>query len=450
MFLRNILTYSGANLFSQATQGVQNLVVRRFLSPSAMGIWNRVLVIQGFVATFDPGLSQAAARELPLLRGAGQDAEEQAVRSTAGWARLLQGLFFAAGILIAAAWGKHGAAGPPIAAAMLVVALTWSDTVAIFCQSAQCYAPLSCSIVIAACFSLAVVPLAAKYWGVHGMMVAEVTVTIVQGLLLTALAQAAGVRLTAAFDWRILRRLALFGLPLRAVDYPLAILMILDGLAIARFRPAAELALYATAQMLFAIGADIPSRIGNVLLARIYNLSGAKTDRAKLGDELRRYLLIQQALFMPAVITTMWWAAQLVIRMFLPKYIPALEIAAVLLVGIYYVPTSTLLRNFWIIDQRLWALLASNLVGLAAGAAAILCAAGIGHWRLTWVAGGMVGAYACHFAILLVSIGRSLWGARGAAMVGARAAVAGAWVGLLLHGLAPDWGRLVGARERAI
>lgn len=437
LFLKNILAYSGASVFAQFAQVVQNLLVRRFLAPPLMGMWNRVGVIQSFVGTFDLGVTQAAGRELPLLRGAGQFKEEQIVRSTACWARLGQGVLFATGIVIVALlWkGQHDMAQLRLAgiAAVLVAVLSWNDTFTVFCQSAQCYVALGRSMAASALVSVVLLPIAAWLGGLPGMMGAAVVAAVIQAILLTWMARTAGIWTTLSWRWPIIRRLVFFGLPLRLVDYPLSLFMILDSLVVAHYCSAAQLAIYATAQLLFAVASDLPSRMGNVLLSRMYFLIGGNTDRLQVGEELRRFLFVQHTLLMPLLLTTLWWGAQFILRTFLLKYASALDVAQVLLVGIYFIPASTLIRNFWIIDKRLISLFASNLGGLAAGTGALLIAARAGHFQLNWISGGMVCGYAIHFAILLFSIGRSVWGARIAMVVGLGAFSASIYVACLLR-----------------
>jgi len=448
LFFKNLIAYSGASLIAQGAQALQNLLVRRFLAPVLMGMWNYVGVIQNFVGTFDLGITQAAGRELPLLRGARNYEEEQKVRSTACWARLGQGLLFAAGILVFAFLrnGPQATArlGPAMVAAILVVVLAWNDALTVFCQSAQCYRVLGRSIVATALISVLLLPIAARFGGIHGMMAAAVMVAMIQAVVLTWLAQTADVRITMSCQWPIIRRLISFGFPLRLVDYPLSLLMILDSLFVAHYGSTSQLALYATAQLLFAVASDAPTRVAVVVVSRIYVLSGGSTHRSQLADELRRYFFIQHTLFMPLVLTTLWWAAQFILPAFLPKYASALGIAQVLLVGLYFVPSNTLIRNFWIIDKRLGALLISNLGGLAAGMMALLIVSGAGHLELGWIACAMVCSYAVHFAILLGSIGRAIWGWRTALIVGAWALGGSAYVALLFHYLSPEVNNFVG------
>jgi O-antigen/teichoic acid export membrane protein len=413
-----------------------------------MGMWGYVGVIQNFVGIFDLGITQAAGRDLPLLRGAKQYEEEQTVRSTACWARLGQGLLFATGILVFSVLrnGHQETArlGPAMVAAILVVVLAWNDAITVFCQSAQCYFVLGRSIIATALISVLLLPVAARFGGVYGMMAAAVMVAIIQAVLLTWLARAADVRITLSCRWPVIRRLISFGLPLRLVDYPLALFMILDSLFVAHYGSASQLAIYATALMLFALASDIPARMGTVILSRVYTLSGGNIHRSQLASELRRYFFIQHTLFMPFLLVTLWWAVQFILPAFLPQYTSALGVAQVLLVGIYFMPSNTLIRNFWIIDKRLVALLISNLGGLAAGIVALFIATKAGHWQLSWIACAMVCSYAVHFVILLCSIGRSIWGSRTAMIVGAWALGGSAYVALLFRYLPIEVNNSVG------
>jgi O-antigen/teichoic acid export membrane protein len=442
LFFKNLIAYNGANLIAQGAQVLQNLLVCRFLAPVFMGMWSYVGVIQNFVGVLDFGIMQAAGRDLPLLRGARKYEEEQTLRSTACWARLGQGLFFAAGILIFAFLrnSHQGTSrlGPAMVAAVLVVIMSWNDALTVFCQSAQCYLALGRSMIATALISVLLLPIAARFGGVYGMMAAAVTVAIIQGILLTWLAWAADIRITMSCRWPVIRRLISFGLPLRLVDYPLSLLLILDSLFVAHYGSASQLAIYATALTLFALASDLPARTGTVILSRIYTLSGSNTNRSQLASELRRYLFIQHTLFMPFLLATLWWAAQFMLPAFLPKYTSALSVAQVLLVGIYFLPSITLIRNFWIIDKRLGALFISNLGGLAAGIAALLITTRAGHLELGWIACAMVCSYAVHFAILLGSIGRSIWGSKAAMIVGAWALGGSVYVALLFRYLLPE------------
>jgi O-antigen/teichoic acid export membrane protein len=442
LFFKNLIAYSSASLISQGLQILQSLLVRGFLEPALMGIWNYARVIQNFAGIFDLGITSAAGRELPLLRGAGKAEEEQTVRSTACWARLGQGLFFAAGILVFGFLGngqqEKARLGPAMVAAILIVAVSWTETLTIFCQSAQSYGALGRNMIATAFISVLFLPIAARWGGVYGMMTAAVLVAIIQAVLLTWSARAAGIRITMSCRWPIVRRLISFGLPLRLVDYPLSLLMVLDSLFVAHYGSVSQLALYATAQTLFVIASDIPARMGNVLLYRIYTLSGGNIDRSQLAGELRRYFFIQHTLFMPFVLTTLWWAVRFIVPAFLPKYASALGVAQVLLVGIYFIPSNTLIRIFWIIDKRLVALFSSNLGGLAAGFVGLLIAAKAGHLQLGWIACGIVCGYAVHFTILLCSIGRAIWGSRTAMIVGAWAMGGSIYVALLFRYLTPE------------
>lgn len=435
MFLRNLAAYSGASATAQFAALAQGFLIRRMLVPGLMGIWNYVGVAQGFVATFDLGITQAAARDLPMLRGAGEDQQERATRATAFWARIGQSAVFAGVLVVIGLAGWLGPGFPPVAiytAAVLVVMQACTDSMTTFFQSAQQYRVLGRTIVTISVLSVIVVPGATWLAGLSGLFVSFIALAAVQAAVMMVQAGRTGVGVVRDFSWPAFRRLVAFGVPVRATDYPMALSLIADTLFVARFFPAAELALYATARVFFVAASDVPARMGTVVLSRLYTLSGARVDRGRLGEELARYLCALHLVVLPFLLTTAYLAANIVIRAFLPEYSGALPVAALLLLGTYFLPSTTLVRNFWIIDRRLLPMFAASLAGLVGMTACLWSAVSLGGWKLEWVATGTLAGLVLQAAILAGSVGREVWAARSLAGVAAWAVLGCAATALAL------------------
>lgn len=436
MFVKNLISYSGASLVVQAMQLVQGLVVRRMLPPALMGVWNYVGVVQAGAATFDLGITQAAGRELPLLHGAGQRAEEGAVRATAFWSRLVQSLALAGGMLVWAAYAAahgNGLAWPvAFAGAVLVLLSSCNDSLATFCQSQQRYAALGRSNVFGAVVSAILLPLGAWLDGVRGLVAGAVVALFLQLLQLAWRTHRDGLAVAWTWRWPALRGLLGYGLPMRLVDYPLAVFTIMDVLVVSWFLDASDLAIYSTAKIMSAMAIDIPSRMGNVYLSRLYIQSGANVDRRALGAELVRYLTMQYLVVMPLVICGVYWLAVQILSFFLPKYVAALPAAQVLLLTVFFVPQTSLMRNFWMIDKRFGALLCTNLIGLAGMAVGLGAAVTWFGPSLLAVAWGCVAGYGVFFLSLVVTVGREVLGSRMAMRVAGAAVGAMLYIGLVI------------------
>ncbi|MBM3851999.1 MAG: hypothetical protein FJ399_02455, partial [Verrucomicrobia bacterium] len=313
MFLRNLVGYSAANLVVQALQFVQGMIVRSLLPPALMGVWNYVGVVVAGAATFDLGIMAAASRDLPLLHGAGRREEESTMRATAFWSRLAQSMVLGGGMMVwaafAAAHGNRLAWPVAAAAALLALLSACNESLGTFCQSQERYVTLGMSNVFGAAASAVLLPLGAWLAGVRGLVVGAMLGLGLQLVQLVWRTRREGLTVAWTWRWPALRALLGYGVPMRLVDYPLAVFMILDVLVVTRLLEAGELAVYATAKIMVAMAIDIPSRMGNVYLSRLYVQCGAGADRRELGDELARYLMAQYLVVMPLVICVVWWFA---------------------------------------------------------------------------------------------------------------------------------------------
>ena len=73
--------------------------VRLLLGPEALGIYNYVQVIVGFIGVIDLGANAAASRALPILHGRGDPKSERLYRGTIIWFNILQSFIIALGVL---------------------------------------------------------------------------------------------------------------------------------------------------------------------------------------------------------------------------------------------------------------------------------------------------------------------------------------------------------------
>lgn len=441
MLLKNILAYSGVNLFSQVLTLGQNLVVRGLLAPPVMGIWNYVGVVQGFLGTFDIGINAAAIRELPLLHGQGRLEEEAQARATAFWSSLAQGLLFMTLILGYLVWGWQSLEYKIslLVAALLVVTNSLKDCLTTFLQGAQQYVPLSRVQFLTVILHASALCLGAYFGGIYGLMLGAVLVQfcLAAMLLTTCLGQGLGI----GYPWnrQIFGRLAGFGLPLRLVDYPLSLFLMLDVLCVTKFLPVSALALYATGRMISLSANELISRMGTVIITRINERGVAPAGRALVAEELRLFLLFEYLVLLPALIFPAFFVSSFLIGRFIPKYYLAVEVTRILLISLFFVPQTTLVRNFWILDKRLLSLGISNIVGFLAGVSALALAVWTLGLSLVTVAWAMVAGLIIYFCYIQLSVGRETWGLLTACQVGLASLGAATYTAVILHFMNQDF-----------
>ncbi|MBU2547595.1 MAG: hypothetical protein KKB20_04205, partial [Proteobacteria bacterium] len=100
MFLRRAVAYSAGNFGSQIMLFIQGIVVRSLLRPEIMGFWNLANVIKDLVMPITIGLLNGAGRELPVLRGRGDETGQRDVRSVTLLYSLAEVILVAIGVIV--------------------------------------------------------------------------------------------------------------------------------------------------------------------------------------------------------------------------------------------------------------------------------------------------------------------------------------------------------------
>ena len=413
-YLANVAAYCGTSVISQAALAIQGFVVRRFIAPQLLGIWNLVAVFQSFLGTFDPGITTAAFRELAVLNGTGNQAEATTVRSTALWSRIGYSIVLAS-VLLYKGHDKTGVyALGLLAGATITVLSATSESFVTFYQSAQEYVRLSRATLTYSLSAATLLSLGAWLGGIYGLIGTALVGGMIQlGLLVALRPKALAVRPT--WSWAALKRLIAFGLPFRLVDYPGSLMAILDVLWIGRFLNPGALAIYVTARSLLNLAVDIPARMGSVFISRICNVGAVPERRPGLAKELSAFLLVQYLVIFPVIIIGIGAMMSLLVRSFLPSYAAAVPVLRWLLLAIYFVPQTTIVRNFWMLDKRLVSLGVTNLVGLAATATSIFVSTTLNGRTLPSLARGTVVGYALYYTCVMFTAGREVWGLKHAA-----------------------------------
>lgn len=416
MFLKNVLTYSGANAVGQLARLIQEFVVRVLLPPKVMGVWSFVIVVRNFGATFDLNVLAASSRKIALLYGAEDEARIYRYRSTAFFLHLAQKSLIALGVVVYAfvSYDSHSTletVGVLAAAAMVLLSALGEAFISFF-QSAQRYTTLSKVLVVYwSVFSVLMV--AGVYVAeVPGLIAAAVMALVFQAVLLRASMRTERLAMGWHWDWKSVKSLLGFAVPFKVVDYPMSLFSMLDVLFVTRYLGLEALAIYSTAKLMLMQAYQVPGWMTSVTITRITTLIGAQRSREELGKEMFRNLLVHYLIIIPTTICFMIVAARFIFPRFIPEYVDSIGLLATLLFSLYFVPNVTVIRNFWIIDKRFAALGVSNLVGLAAMGMGFWIGTSLWEMDLLIVARIFLISFIIYFCWLLFTLGNELWGLR--------------------------------------
>lgn len=413
-FIRNALSHLGVGVFAQIALFVQKIVLRRIMPQESIGVWEFIFVVVGFCGLFDLGMTVASGMELPVLHGAQKQDQENTVRSVAFWAQIGQGLVFSLGLIVYAVMQKDRVKEEIflafLIASLLIFITSANQALMTSLQGRQKYVALSKATFFYTAFYALSVPLCAHFWGLNGMIIGGVCSYLILMSGLTFFCKMEQILTLRIWSGATFKRLLSFGLPVRIVDYPLSLAAMADILIVTKFMSIESLALYSTAKIVVSQAAEIPARIGNVLVTRIFFLSGALTEREKTGAEMRNFLLLEYLILFPTMICAMFYVFSFIVLSFIPHYSECLPVLRVGLFTIYFLPQTTLIRNYWMLDRNIKAIGITSLVALLSVALCLAVIMALQGISLVSVALALVCGYFFYYLSILFSIGREMWG----------------------------------------
>jgi O-antigen/teichoic acid export membrane protein len=245
-------------------------------------------------------------------------------------------------------------------------------------------------------------------------------------------ARRAGISIQRRFSWSRLRSLLALGFPLRVVDFPQQIIATLDLLVVTKLLGVRALAIYSFARLVFLQAATVPGPIGNVFVMRAFRLTGANVSRSDLARDAREFLLLEYLVVLPLVICAAVQVFGLLTVTVLPAYTRSTAVLSILIFAVYFVPQTTIIRNFWMIDRRFRRIAVSNIVGLLAHGIGLAVAIWIDGLSLTAIAAGTLAGWAGYYAWIIATVGRELFGARSAVTLALHAVTGAALTRVIL------------------
>lgn len=415
MFLKNALAYSGTNFISQVALFIQGFVLRRLLPPEFMGVWNFVGVVRGFVANFTIGLFSGAVRELPILKGKGDEKAQQDCRAVCLMYSLCEVAVVSLCVLVYAVLRKHAYSHYEFAAllltALLLVFFRGQEAYLTFFQGAQLYMPLSRLLLVNSLILAFILPAGAFFMGLWGVFIAALVAEGLKAVWMISVARRFGISFKAKWDNVIFKRLASYSVALRVADYPLVLFTMVDVLWVTHFMDMKSLAIYVFARSFFLQSAEITVRFGTVFMTRTFEQYGKEEQRIKIAGDMYKYIQFQLLIAVPLLCWMIFTGVPFLIRHVTPSYTESIYLTDILLIASFFDVRNNNLITIWIAEKRLVSYGKANIFGLTCLLTCFLVSWFVfGHKSLTDVAWLMVLGYFLQFIYVMVTIGREILG----------------------------------------
>ena len=405
------LLVGSATTVCHALGAVTALLLRMFLSPAQMGVWQALKLFLSYGNYANLGISKGAAREFNVALGHGHTDSARHGLNLAFAVNTISSLVYATVLLTVAAWialdtgGRQGttwAIGLAVVAALAVLSRYVTFHVTIL-RNAQAFAATSQLSLLEAVATLAIAAPATWLWGLPGLYGGTLGVLLVS---LVFVRRHRVADLHFAWEWPEIRRLVGIGGPILLAGALSSLLRSLDKLMLLSYLGdgAYQLGCYSAALLvstqLFGLG-NMLSMVAAPRYGEIFGRTGSRRQTAQLAAQTTD--LHAAAIVLPA-----GWAmvvAGPLLAWLLPDYRAGLPALPWLATGVVALVVAMPANRYLVaVDQQRRALFA---VAVATGAATlgnhVALQRGLG---LEGVAAATAGAYALFF---VVQVAASLW-----------------------------------------
>jgi len=403
-----------------------------------MGFWNFVVVVQGFLSTFDLGCVAGATRELPIMRGKNNNEEERKIHSTTLGFTLLQSIIIGTLSICYVYWNRFTYVPWDLRAAIVGIIIfiinNFQLSYTCFFSGAQAFVPLGKVSIWGAIADAITLPLGAYYAGLSGLMGMAILNNFLRTSLFVFFSRELNISLQLTIYGNVLRRLLSFGFFLRLVDYPNALFSMAAVLWVTEFMTKTDLALFSMSMAFFLQLADLSSKAGVVYSMRYLEQGGRQVPRSVMANQLKQYLIVQLLVVVPLLS----WAAgvflPVVIKNFTPKYTQAIPALLVLLICNYFYVINSGLTNPWVLEKRLIARGLANLSGLLLMILALSVSWFILHKQtIIDLAFATLIGYFLYFNYMVVAVGKDMWRRREGVEIILSVSIAAGWTLFILH-----------------
>jgi stage V sporulation protein B len=322
--------FAGASLAAFVAAALAGIINARLLGPELLGVWSTAGIVLAYLPFLPLGVDHAAARDIPLLGGAGRSAEADQVKHVYFSLALLVAVVSALAIVVYAAFATI----PPLLRwSLIVVAVLGVVTsigrwaiVLLKADSNFGWAGLADSL-RSLCLVLAI-PLV--YWfGLVGVWIGN----LLGGVASLALAwRTLRFRPRLRWDGTLLRRLAGFGAPIMAASIAQTLSLTGDKMLVLGFLGTGSLGVYALGRNFGQVLVLSGGVVGPVLYPRIAERFGKTQDVTTLANLIVAPSLLLGAT-LPAVTALAWFTLPVAIEWFLPAFRSGILSAQILFVA---------------------------------------------------------------------------------------------------------------------
>ncbi len=344
--IRNTAKYNIAQYGSQIIGFFTAMAMRGFLGPYLMGIWSLLKVAVDYASLMNLGVDAAVAYKIPFYKGKNDKQAESDVRDSAFGFLFLVSIVSSVVVLIASFILRHRypqevIIGLIFVSIYIILQKLYSYYIEVLRANSN-FSVISVSVVFDAIINLALIFLLVRNFKLYGLYAAAMLMTVLNTFFVHILAR---YRIQFVFHLKRIASLIRFGFPLLILGFLGTILRSIDTIMIAKMLSVTFVGYYSIATMArnYLVGAT--NNFGIVTMPRMLEAYG-KTGQVK---DIQKFVTISAeaiSYLLPILLGFIYLTMPLLVTKVLPRFIPGILAAQILLLDIFFRSCCPQARSF--------------------------------------------------------------------------------------------------------
>ncbi len=338
--IKDTTKYSFAQYSAQAIGFVISTSMRAFLGPYYMGIWSILQVILSYLNYLPLGVTDAATYKIPFYRGDSDKLSEEEIKNTAFSFIFLVYLLSSIGLIIAALLLRKRY--PPeviVGLLALAVYIILQRLYAFYLVVLRAYkniTVLAKSIIFDAVVNLLLVFLLVRQFKIYGLYVA---ISILAALNTLFVHISTKYNINFNFNFKRLKELVMFGLPLSLNGFLGEILKSLDRIMIASMMNLTFVGYYSVAVMGRNYISGLSTGLGVVAIPHLQEVYSKNKD---IGD-IKKFVIaptLVLSYLLPPILGIIYLISPLFVKIILPQYTQGVVALQIMLLSTFFLSCS--------------------------------------------------------------------------------------------------------------
>jgi len=338
-----------STVFSQIVSIFRTLILPIIWEPASLGVWNLMNVLIGYGANAHLGILHGFNKKIPQMRVQEQDLERNEYKDSVFWCNLILGIILGFLVFIASFWTQ-----PVYALPLRVVSFTIILQVVFvyyfsLLRADHCFELLSKGVALSSLLSSIFILIAAYVFE-------DVWIVLIAQMLALCFVVVywwykSNYCFTFVLRFSLVKDAFITGLPLMALGLIDMVFLSFDRWLIVYYFPIQTLGFYAMGVMGSNLLSLISASVANVLYPKMIERFALTNSVSSLHDFLLNPVQVTASLML-CLISGIVIFVPLVIRCYLPKYLPAVPLVEILVPGSYFLSFSALAGSFIISINR--------------------------------------------------------------------------------------------------